>query len=449
MLSPILLVLLASTPPERNVHASIPAFARRYRVSCARCHTAAPKLNVMGEAFRLNGYRFPETEPVTDEEPTVPLGEEPWRDLWPRAIWPSDLPGSVPLALRVQLETEVSKDEQGRTGVDFLFPREIYLLGGGNLGEEIAVFFESEWSREEGLEVLQAKIGFQRVLPALGERFLNIWVGLQNLYLFTFADRQIDRAGRSGFLWQRFRSGQVPLPGSAGPVAPTNGFRLGMTQPTVEINGLPSPSSYYAIGVAQGGTETTRDNNRRKDVYFKLRYKFGGLRLDGTYGAGGGPVLGSFGQYLDRSLIVETFGYLGSEPDPAGIESRHRAVGVNARLLRGPLDVGVGFVTGRDDHPWGVGLGALRHESLFAKGEYLLYPWLIASVKAETFRLRSPERLGAPRQSFRQDHVSPGMIALIRQNVRLVAEADLFGSYEFPIRQESPEGFWVRLDFAF
>ena len=36
----------------------IPAFARMYRTSCSTCHTAAPKLNVLGEAFRLNGYRL-------------------------------------------------------------------------------------------------------------------------------------------------------------------------------------------------------------------------------------------------------------------------------------------------------------------------------------------------------------------------------------------------------
>ena len=40
----------------------IPAFARKYRTGCTTCHTAAPKLNVLGEAFRLNGYRFPEND---------------------------------------------------------------------------------------------------------------------------------------------------------------------------------------------------------------------------------------------------------------------------------------------------------------------------------------------------------------------------------------------------
>ena len=38
---------------------AIPAFARKYQTSCTTCHTAFPKLNPFGEAFRRNNYRFP------------------------------------------------------------------------------------------------------------------------------------------------------------------------------------------------------------------------------------------------------------------------------------------------------------------------------------------------------------------------------------------------------
>ena len=35
---------------------AIPAFARKYKTSCATCHTGYPKLNAFGDAFRRNGY---------------------------------------------------------------------------------------------------------------------------------------------------------------------------------------------------------------------------------------------------------------------------------------------------------------------------------------------------------------------------------------------------------
>ncbi len=148
------------------------------------------------------------------------------------------------------------------------------------------------------------------LLPFLPERTLNLWAGLQNLYLFTFVDRQIDRAGRLGFRWQDFRIADVTLrdPRTGESVQPTNRFQLQQSQPAIEINGLLGPRLYYGLGIAQGATSTTADNNEAKDVYYKVRYKLGGLALDGQYSDGGGPVPGGGGQLLDRSITIEHIG---------------------------------------------------------------------------------------------------------------------------------------------
>lgn len=37
---------------------AIPAFARKYEMTCSACHTAYPQLNAQGRAFKLAGYRF-------------------------------------------------------------------------------------------------------------------------------------------------------------------------------------------------------------------------------------------------------------------------------------------------------------------------------------------------------------------------------------------------------
>ena len=51
----------------------IPAFARKYGVSCAVCHNPAPRLNSVGESFAANGFRFSPDEPMGD---TIATGDE-------------------------------------------------------------------------------------------------------------------------------------------------------------------------------------------------------------------------------------------------------------------------------------------------------------------------------------------------------------------------------------
>ena len=46
-------------PPAAN---AVPAFARKYDVSCNACHTRQPRLNSFGQRFLENGYQMPGTE---------------------------------------------------------------------------------------------------------------------------------------------------------------------------------------------------------------------------------------------------------------------------------------------------------------------------------------------------------------------------------------------------
>lgn len=52
----------AAAPPRAE---AIPSFARRYEVSCGKCHVIPPKLNEFGEGFAAAGYRSPELEPTS------------------------------------------------------------------------------------------------------------------------------------------------------------------------------------------------------------------------------------------------------------------------------------------------------------------------------------------------------------------------------------------------
>src|ERR1700730_3711666 len=110
-LTGLLLVLLNTRSAS-----AVPAFARKYQTSCQTCHIGFPKLNAFGEAFRLNGYRMPkETEDQIKMKP-VSLGADAYKRMWPRAIYPSDLPGQVPLAVNVKMASVYASsiDDTGR-----------------------------------------------------------------------------------------------------------------------------------------------------------------------------------------------------------------------------------------------------------------------------------------------------------------------------------------------
>ncbi len=435
----------------------IPAFARLYRTDCSTCHTAAPKLNVLGEAFRLNGYRLPDSDLLVRRDEPVPLGSEPWKELWPRAIWPSELPGLAPLALRVQSDVGFTRDQDVEASTTFRFPHEVYLLAGAPLGEGIGTYLEAEWSREDGLKVIQAKLVFHDPISSLPDGLLNLWVGQQNLYLFTFTDRQIDRAARQKFAWQGFRTSDIEaLSAANGDALESEGrFQLATPQPAIELNGLITDRLYYGVGIAQGTDDQTADNNGRKDLYYKVRYKFGGLNLAGNYDPGGGPVPGGGGQLLDRSVIVEHFGYFGAQPVAGGVDDEHRSFGVSVRTLQGPLDLGVGYVRTHHDTPWGVQTrGDLHTSSIFGKLEYMGLPWLIGSLKLDRFRVGlSADATGPAFEQGRQDQTRllPGVVLLVRQNIRVVIEGELFleDSRSTLASLRRPHTLWARLDFAF
>ena len=434
----------------------IPAFARMYRTACSTCHTAAPKLNVLGESFRLNGYEMPLTRLLERADEPVALGAEPWKEAWPRSIWPGELPGTIPLALRVQSDAAITRDVSAASTVTYRFPHEIYVLAGGPLGEGVSTFLEVEWSQSSGIEIQQAKVGFKGVLPSLPDRALDLNVGLLNPFLLTFTDRQIDRAARQKLSWQEFSLNDLRLE-SAGPGAAIRSADetvMGTGVAAVEVQGLVGGRFHWGAGIAQGGVDGVVDRNGHKDPYYRARVKLGGLDFRGRYSESGGPVLGGGGQLLDRSVTLEHFAYFGNESTPEDPSGGHRALGWAARVLNGALDVGVGHVRRTYRRPFGASNGSLDAHSWFAKGEYLLYPWLITSVKYDRLRVHADTGVlpvGYRILSGDRDVVLPGLVMLVRQNIRVVVEGELlFGADERSVAEtRRPHTLWLRLDLVF
>lgn len=120
----------------------IPAFARRYRVTCATCHAPIPRLNAVGEAFAANGFEFAPGEIPRD---TINTSDPMLR-----------LQSALPLAIRYDsYVTSYSKRTGGQVIADAQTPWVIKLLSGGQVADKVSYymyFLLSERGEVAGLE---------------------------------------------------------------------------------------------------------------------------------------------------------------------------------------------------------------------------------------------------------------------------------------------------------
>ncbi|MCF7798187.1 MAG: hypothetical protein K9N11_06945 [Lentisphaeria bacterium] len=121
---------------------AIPAFARKYRMSCNTCHTMFPKLKDFGDEFAGNGFVMP--------------GVEPSRAFLETGDIELLLQRELPVAVRMDLYYDLTPDAvSGDPKTDFRTPYNIKLLSGGNVGKNVSYyfyFFMSERGSVAGLE---------------------------------------------------------------------------------------------------------------------------------------------------------------------------------------------------------------------------------------------------------------------------------------------------------
>ncbi len=304
-----LVLALAASPVS-----AIPVFARKYQTSCQTCHAVFPKLNPFGEAFRLNGYRFPgETEEQVKEKP-LSLGAEAYKKVWPSAVYPGSIPGSVPLAINIKFADLYvqSHDETGTQTVsnDFQFPQEANLFSGGTLGDLFSFFSELSFIQapdgSSSVEIEHAELHANSpfgpphaVNFKLGKFAPDFAVGFQEMFLMT--DNGVDTL---------FAYNPIGLDGGTGLGEDGAGISLPGLVQGLEFYGVAAHRFFYTVGIANGlgpGANDTFDGNSTKDVYARIDYKFGGMGLDGDTTGVEPPSE----NWRESSFRVGLFGYHG------------------------------------------------------------------------------------------------------------------------------------------
>lgn len=159
-----------------NETGAIPIFARRYQTACTTCHYGAfPQLNAFGTAFRDNGYRIPPDDEVYVKIPEQALGAEPWKKVFPKAVWPGFMPGIPPFSMQVFSDFFYLPHRREDTGKSYFDGvGQIKLLAAGNLGDSLSFFGSLNLSIVSPRGLRTSETLLERLFAVYTPKFLKV-----------------------------------------------------------------------------------------------------------------------------------------------------------------------------------------------------------------------------------------------------------------------------------
>jgi hypothetical protein len=386
-------------------------------------------------------------------------------------VWPSDIPGTPPLALLVTNRFDVRPDDPVTN--EFIFPNEIELFSGGTFGEN-ASFYASLTLLDEnefgGLHRL-----FGQFDSIKGSSFLNFKFGGFESRSVPFSSHR--RLLKANYLMNDLQAGlDAALTGDL-EIGHAHGggdvFSFSTAQRGVEVWGAKnSPwggGFAYAFGVVNGnglGGYTVQpephgdddhgdgepgdddhgdddhgtperdnhqtsflDNNSRKDVYWRASYKLFGMGLMGSTGPGA-VTIQETNNWVDNSLRIGTFGVRGQTRSGENLleDEDFLRYGVDIDLWYKNLNLFGAYVRGHNERPAHDGLLEFDTNSWFLEADYVLLPWIFPALRYEVAKFDPVKQAGVPAfdgiPSIRR--IVPHVTLLVRANVKLVFEANHF-----------------------
>jgi hypothetical protein len=470
-----LLALLASMLliPAQDSNAT-PAFTRLYQTSCGTCHATFPRLNAVGEAFRLRGFRFPDDELYRKREP-LELGDEAYKKVWPQAIWPTTIPSIgdyISATSKWLMEIDIDNDTPFREGrVSFVLPHEAELSWAAAIGEKVATYGDMIFVNEDngGLEGANDSWIMGKAWIEFGdlfgpERMFNLrlgTLGMNTIGLFTARDEQ--RIGFAGYEYNGWMMPWAEWPKDDRLVDNDDSFRgntfLIQPQPGIELHGF-GKNWLYNVGVVNGNIEKPLGGDPElfdysgfffvgygqptdhKDFYASAAYKIGGLGYDGS-GAKEAKLLNKDAEYWrDDSLTLSAFGYYGNGKieveqwnDPlnqaAGSTKTTKndefyRLGVGALWKYKDLELNAAYQRANNDRPFGsLSENDVDVDAWFVESAYYLYPWLIPYARFESLKFHGLPKVGIQQKQDR-DILFVGTKAHIYANISVTAEYTKF-----------------------
>ena len=387
---------------------AIPAFSRKYGTSCSTCHYAYPRLNPFGRVFANNGYRMPGGDDAYIKDTPVSMGSDAYKQVFPDAIWPSDIPGGSVASFRLIQRSHLTS--KGTPRFQFEAPHEFELLMGGTLGETFSFFGEVEIENDDELAY-----GFK--LHYTPRNFFNLTVGNVD----PMPIREGLRLSREHYNYGDFRIA-------------SGGWRFRDEGAGMEVWGVGNGPGgkggwQYALGVANGAAGRV-DVDNSKDTYARLDYKFGGIGKRG----GAQVELDQQQFWRDDSLTLGVFAYRGNQPVGTSRDGFH-VVGTNWDLFYKDLNMFGTYMRQRDANPLAKNIPVTADVG-FVEADWVAKPWIIPFVRYELTNIDFKPNVRT---------VVPGAVVMLRANIRLAFDGRIRGNR----RTAGADRYTFQLDFAF
>lgn len=360
---------------------AIPAFARKYNMSCKTCHTQFPALKDFGDEFAGNGFILKDQDAPRY---FVDTGDEEL-----------SLIRDIPLALRLEGYVTYKTDSEHS---DFTAPYLLKLLSGGSIAPEVAYyfyFFFSERGEVSGIEdafimfndlfgsELDVYVGQFQVSDPLFKRELRLTYDDYEIYKTKVGMSQINLAYDRGIML-------------------TYGFESGTDITAMVLNGT---------GIGEANVFRNFDNDNYKNL------------------------MGRISQGIGEHFRVGGFGYWGKEEKSiAGglLYSNNLTVmfGGDATITFDPLELNIQFVERRDDNPYflhELNIGNIENKEVKTRGgfaELIFRPngddskWYLTAL----YNFIESDTHVLDRSSRNYESFAAHFGYMLRRNIRLVAE---------------------------
>jgi hypothetical protein len=429
-------VILATVPKS----SAIPAFSRKYGTSCTTCHSNYPELNDFGEAFKKNGFKFPKDDETFVKDPPVMLGAKAQKEAFPGAVYPGEIPGSVPIAFRysgffnMNSKQPVPVTQSSGTFVprtDLFAPNTFTILAAGSFGPNLSFWIDDDISAggsgaNGGLGDGYLKYNDLGHALGLPKNSVNVRFGQFELDLPFTQARTIYASNYDIY-------GQASMAGGLGTT--NNPFVLGTPQRGIEIGGYPNNGNFaWSVAVVNGNNNSpaARDS---KDVYVRVSQRFNLERDPAVRGEiqAAGPTgprdhtslrLGAFYYYgrNAQNIAQSQFPFLGTIREPfyrAGADMRFKyrhfelfGLGMYGHDANHLVDTEAETI---------APARAVTFSGGFVGSNIWLYPWMIATMRYDFVNSPTDFLNGVSRYNTR-NRFSPGLQLLVRANIKVVTE---------------------------
>lgn len=460
-------VMLATVPKT----SAIPAFSRKYQTSCTTCHSNYPELNDFGEAFKKNGFKFPKDDESFVKDPPVLLGAKAQKEAFPGAVYPGEIPGSLPVAFRYSgnfnWNAKQPKPVQAAGFVprtDLFAPNTFTVIGAGSLGPNLAFWIDDDISTGGSGGAGGLGDGYLRYndigrVFKLPKNALNVRFGQFELDLPFTQARSIYPSDYDIY-------DQTSVAGALGTT--NNPFALGTPQRGIEFGGYPNNGNFtWSVAIVNGNNDSAAARST-KDVYARVSQRFNLER--GRENRNAIQAAGPTGPRDHTSIRLGAFYYYGRNqlnldgvlfPNLGPINEPFYRLGGDLRFKYRHVELfGVGLY-GRDqnliENTSDTGFQKTTPVTFsggFAGVNYWIYPWMIAYMRYDF--VNSPtDFLNAVSQHNTRNRYSPGFQVLVRANIKVIGEYEYHWGQPFinPVTGNTeifrPHAFVSGIDYVF